>query len=92
MKKIVSLSIILCFTFALSACGNKSDDVVDDFNNQIYGNMNDKQKAQLERMQEAGMAPADLSDVPAPPENPEDWEPNEDGLDDTNECAGAFCE
>ena len=64
------------------------DEIMEDFDEKIYGNMNEQQKAKMKAMQETGQIPSDLR----PPENPEDWEPNEDNLDDTNECAGAFCD
>lgn len=89
--------------FCLSACETAKqyadgmgavpvDDIVNDFNENIYGNMNEAQKAQMKAMQEAGKIPTDLTDIPTMPMNPEDWEPNEDGLDNTGECAGVFCE
>ncbi len=92
--------------FCLSACETAKeysekmkdvpvDDIVNDFNEDIYGNMNDKQKAQMKAMQDAGQIPTDLSEIPVPPVNPEDWEPNDDGFGEeggTEECAGAFCE
>ncbi len=68
------------------------EDIVNDFNESIYGNMNEEQKSQMRAMQEAGMIPDDLSKIPSMPMNPEDWEPNEDNLDNDEECAGVFCD
>ncbi|MBN2087272.1 hypothetical protein JW758_02910 [Candidatus Peregrinibacteria bacterium] len=92
--------------FCLSACETAKEfsekmkevpvnDVVNDFNDNIYGNMNEAQKLKMEAMQEAGQIPADLNKIPTPPSNPEDWEPNDDGFGDEGEgteCAGAFCD
>ena len=90
--------------FCLSACETAKEfsekmgevpvnDIVNDFNDNIYGNMNEAQKLKMKAMQDAGQIPADLNNIPMPPSNPENWEPNEDGLDDVEgECAGAFCD
>ena len=93
-KNLIALFALFAITFTLSACGAEpqKQDIVDDFNESIYGNMNEQQKVKMDAMQDAGMIPSDLSDIPVPPIYPDDWEPNDDGFDDDNECAGAFCE
>jgi hypothetical protein len=88
--------------FCLSACETAKEfseklgevpvnDIVNDFNDDIYGNMNKAQKLKMKAMQDAGQIPTNIT----PPSNPKDWEPNDDGFGDEGEgaeCAGAFCE